>query len=195
MLPRLNNFGIICRSRKVAFSLMSWMNQFWNKLLEPKRIFYTQYLQWTSLVQTVQAEKWHPPLSREWISFETNCRSQNVSFTHITSTKQLFYKLEEQKRGILPDVVNESILKQTVGAKTFILLMVPRLNNFGTICSEQNSGILPHLVNESILKPTVGAKTFILPTIPRMNKCGTNCRSRKVANSLILWKNQFWNKL
>jgi len=73
------------------------------------------------LGQTVGAEKWHTPRSREIINFETTCRSQNVFYTHITRTKQLCQKLQEQKSGILPDVVNESILKQTVGANTFFL--------------------------------------------------------------------------
>jgi len=80
------NFGTNCRSRKVAYSLMSWMNQFWNKLYAPKRLFYPKYLYWTSLVQTLGAEKRHTPWSREIINFEKNCRSPTVNHTHIIST-------------------------------------------------------------------------------------------------------------
>jgi len=57
--------------------------------------------------------------------FETNCRSQNVYDTQNTLTEQVWYKVKEQKNGILPDIVNESILKRTVGAKTFITLQIP----------------------------------------------------------------------
>jgi len=40
-------------------------------------------------------------------------------------TEQDWYKLYKQKNGILPDIVHEVILKQTVGAKTFIVLKIP----------------------------------------------------------------------
>jgi len=66
--------------------------------------------------------------------FETNCRRQNVYFTQNTSTEKVLYILRGQNSGKLPDLVNESISKQTVGAKTFILHILPRINTFVTNC-------------------------------------------------------------
>jgi len=173
-IPRLIKFGTNCRSRKVGYTLMSWMNKIWNKLWEPKRLFYPKYLDWSSLVQTVGAEKWHTPWCREWINFWTNCRCQNIYHTYITTTEKLWYKLQEQKSGIHPNVVNESNLKETVKPKRLLY---------------------SYYLDSTTLVQTVGAKTLIILILPRLKNFGTNCRSEKMAYILMSWMNQFSNKL
>jgi len=68
-----------------------------------------------------------------------------VYFTHITSNEHVCHKLYEQKSGILPDVVSQSILKQTVGAKTFIILNISTEQVWYKL-EEQERDIIPDLV-------------------------------------------------